>query len=68
MMASLFSKGLWSSTFYRGGGYWLIGSAVTGAATGALIGGLVTKCAATALYLASGLMALCCSFVLVGRR
>ncbi|CBZ50520.1 putative transmembrane domain-containing protein [Neospora caninum Liverpool] len=68
MMASLFSRGLWSSTFYRGGGNWLIGSSVMGAVTGGLVGGLVTQCVAGGLGLAAGLMTLCCSILLVGRR
>ncbi|PFH36159.1 hypothetical protein BESB_043510 [Besnoitia besnoiti] len=68
MMAGLFSRGLWSSTFYKGGGYWLIGSALLGGLTGGLVGGLVSECVAGGLGLAAGLMALFCSFLLVGRR
>ncbi|KFG58766.1 putative transmembrane domain protein [Toxoplasma gondii RUB] len=68
MTASLFSRGLWSSTFYRGGGNWLVVASVTGALTGGLVGGLVTYCVAGGLGLAAGLMTLCCSILLVGRR
>ncbi|CBZ52210.1 putative transmembrane domain-containing protein [Neospora caninum Liverpool] len=69
LTASLYSKGLFSSHFYKGGGYWMIGAAIGGLVIGGLIGGLVPPaCWAGALYLGGSLMSNCISIILLGRR
>ena len=68
LSASLFSRGLTSSSFLKGGGYWLIGAASGGLLAGALIGGLVSACVAGGLALGGGFMALFPSLLLLGKR
>ncbi|ESS33193.1 putative transmembrane protein [Toxoplasma gondii VEG] len=69
LTASLYSKGLFSSHFYKGGGYWMIGAAIGGLVTGGLIGGFVPPaCWAGALYLGGSMMSQSIAIVLLGRR
>lgn len=68
LTASLFSRGITSSSFLKGGGYWLLSAATVGFGSGALIGGLVSGCVAGALTLGSGFMLVFSSLLLVGKR
>ncbi|KEP63461.1 UNVERIFIED_CONTAM: hypothetical protein HHA_205680 [Hammondia hammondi] len=69
LTASLYSKGLFSSHFYKGGGYWMIGAAIGGLVTGGLIGGFVPPaCWAGALYLGGSMMSQSIAIILLGRR
>ncbi|OEH78293.1 transmembrane domain-containing protein [Cyclospora cayetanensis] len=68
LTASLFSKGVTSSSFRKGGGCWLLSAAATGVVLGSLVGGIVSGCVAGGLGLGAGMMALFSSLLLVGRR
>ncbi|CUV07179.1 unnamed protein product [Cryptosporidium hominis] len=65
--SALFSLGLKSSHFWKGGGYWLAGSGGLGIFVGMLVGGLVSSCFAGALSLGGSLTNLFMSVLLVGR-
>ncbi|EEA07014.1 uncharacterized protein CMU_033990 [Cryptosporidium muris RN66] len=65
--SGLFSQGLKSSHFWKGGGYWLAGSGSLGIIVGMLVGGLVSSCIAGALTLGGSLCNLFMSILLVGR-
>lgn len=68
MSSMLFSRGFFSFSFMRGGGFWLLGMSFVGAAVGGLVGGLVSHCVAGGLSLAGGFMALFCAVLLLGKR
>ncbi|KAJ1613500.1 signal peptide-containing protein [Cryptosporidium canis] len=65
--SALFSLGLKSTHFWKGGGYWLAGSGGLGVFVGMLVGGLVSSCFAGALSLGGSLTNLFMSVLLVGR-
>lgn len=65
--SALFSLGLKSTHFWKGGGYWLAGSGGLGVLVGMLVGGLVSSCFAGALSLGGSLTNLFMSVLLVGR-
>ncbi|KAH8582419.1 membrane with multiple cysteines at the N-terminal [Cryptosporidium sp. chipmunk genotype I] len=65
--SALFSLGLKSNHFWKGGGYWLAGSGGLGVFIGMLVGGLVSSCFAGALSLGGSLTNLFMSVLLVGR-
>ncbi|EPT31953.1 hypothetical protein TGME49_221180 [Toxoplasma gondii ME49] len=68
LMSQVFSKGFFSSMFFRGGGFAILLSASVGLLGGGLTGGLVRGCWPGALYLGGGLMAFSVSVVLLGKR
>ncbi|KAH8741624.1 hypothetical protein FG386_003598 [Cryptosporidium ryanae] len=65
--SALFSLGLKSTHFWKGGGYWLLGSAILGIFVGMIVGGLVSNCFAGALGLGGSLTNLFMCVLLVGR-
>ncbi|OII74070.1 uncharacterized protein cubi_02872 [Cryptosporidium ubiquitum] len=65
--SALFSLGLKSNHFWKGGGYWLVGSGGLGVFVGMIVGGLVSSCFAGALSLGGSLSNLFMSVLLVGR-
>lgn len=65
--SALFSLGLKSTHFWKGGGYWLVGSGGLGVFVGMIVGGLVSSCFAGALSLGGSLSNLFMSVLLVGR-